>query len=175
MSSKQTIDWYKAHGICYHCGQREVKKGCLMCHECLADKADAAKIWYHNLPDAEKQRVRERNKSASRKTEQRRIEQGLCPRCGKRPPVGTKKYSWCAVCNAKKKEYTRQYRMNHGNIPRDERREGENCYRCAKPITSGKYCPECHEIVVRQMLYARQFLPERSGWHSFMFDFRNYK
>lgn len=173
--NKETIDWYKSHGICYHCGQRDVKPGCQMCHECLANKADTARIWYHSLPDSEKQRVSERNKGSARKTEENRRKAGLCHRCGQRSPVGNTKYSQCAVCRAKKKEYTRQWRIKHGNIPREERREGENCYRCAKPVTTGKYCPECHEIVVRQMLYARQFLPEGSGWHSFKFDFRHRK
>lgn len=144
-----------------------------MCHECLANKADMHRIWYHNLPDDEKKNQRDRNKAAAKKTEETRIAKGLCFRCGKRPPIGNTKCSTCAVCRAKKKEYTRQWRIKHGNIPRDERKEGVTCYRCAKPITQGKYCPECREFVVNAMTYARQFKPKETGWGAYPFHFGN--
>lgn len=169
--SAETIAWYKENGICLHCGQRPAKRGCQKCSECLANKNDASKIWYHNLSADDRKKLSERNSASSRKKENRRIEQGLCYRCGKRPPVVATKYGQCAICRAKSKEYTRRRRIKSGNIPRDERISGYNCYRCAKPITSGKYCPECYEIVSASISYARRFLTGRNGWHAFEFNF----
>lgn len=169
--SKETIDWYKANGICVRCGQEKVKKGRSMCGKCSATRSESARIWYHNLDEESKKRLSEKHKDSRRKTEQNRIAQRLCFRCGKRPPIGDTPYSQCAVCKAKSKEYTRQRRKKHGNIPLDERTPGELCYRCAKPITSGKYCDECREIVVNKMLYARQFKRKESGWSSYPFVF----
>lgn len=169
--SAETIAWYKENGICLHCGQRHVKPGCQMCHECLANKNDATKIWYHNLSDEAKKARHAKNYGSQRKTEQRRFEQGLCFRCGKRPPILHTRYGQCAVCRAKSREQQRRKRIRNGTVPRDERVKGVFCYRCGKPITKDKYCPECYGIVVKQMEHARQFRAKENGWHLYKLIF----
>ena len=145
MTDKERREWYLSHGICPHCGRNDLQKGYKLCLEC-------------RMKDNERQRKkvrtdeqRKKNADAQKRLVAKRKADGICVRCGKRKVDG--KYTYCAVCRAKKAAKQREYNRKQGMIPIELRGEGY-CSRCYKP-TDGKLCAECYEYLVKQAAYMR--------------------
>lgn len=142
---KERYEWYKAHGICVKCGQEKAKAGRVSCWRCLANTNDSSKI-YHS-----QELYTEEKKKSHIKSEEnlinKRNEQGLCWKCGKRPPVGKSKYSQCEVCNKRAAELRKEKRLQKGVTPRFMFGNGEFCSYCGKPVENkgDKTCYSCHE------------------------------
>lgn len=81
--AKERYYWYKSHGICVGCSRAEARKGRVYCPQCAADKA------YISLNSYYKYREENRAKHNAREKErrQRRIDAGLCAKCGKQKPI----------------------------------------------------------------------------------------
>lgn len=70
-----------------------------------------------------------------RKRYQDRIEQGLCPKCGKNEVIQSDKLIQCEECRAKQRKWNVQ--------GRDRRRSAGLCHKCNKPAVDGfTHCEE---------------------------------
>lgn len=105
MNDDSTVDkgysryyWYKEHGVCVKCGQTDARHGKTLCVECAEKQKERC-----NKPMSEEQKQRAKAKKAQRRDS--RIEQGLCPNCGKRPSVSDGLYcEFCRAYHRRKKE-----------------------------------------------------------------------
>lgn len=80
--NKPAYQWYKAHGICPHCGRRDADQGYVWCGVCR-EKNRAQH--YCNM---RRNYVENKNHHCDiqRKVRAARFAAGLCTQCGKRPP-----------------------------------------------------------------------------------------
>lgn len=98
---KETRDFYRKNNICTVCGKVEVPKSEKICPECRANINSQRKP----LTYEQKKRYGERFKKQQKSLYQKRIEQGICTRCGKRKAeYGRKK---CKICLDKNAEINR--------------------------------------------------------------------
>ncbi len=78
---------------------------------------------------------------------QRRIEQGICTRCGKRKADSG--YKTCGICRAKKREYKR---IKYGKPIQSDRIEQGICYFCDNPVKIGyKVCEKHYQINLQNL------------------------
>ena len=116
------------------------EKECLECKE----KAYEAVMKNRNKDDYNKT-----HREWARKEHQKRIENGICTRCGKRKPDFG--YKTCGICRAKDTE-TRRIR-NYKSEKRSDRIKRGLCYFCDNPVEEGfKVCKEHRQLNIQ---YAR--------------------
>ena len=147
--------WYKEHGICVNCAKQNAAPGRIMCDEC-------AEL------NREKQRQRKKNnpsnadarRAYNRRHRKERLEQGLCPDCGKPLYNGLKS---CYECHLKDIRYSQERRRENPATLDESRRKNKVCLKCGKPRVPGKfYCKEHYKKAVKSLEKAR----ESSGWTS---------
>lgn len=141
--NRKTREFYKKNGLCPRCGKNKLfgdEKECLECKE----KAYEAVMKNRNKDDYNKT-----HREWARKEHQKRIENGICTRCGKRKPDFG--YKTCGICRAKDTE-TRRIR-NYKSEKRSDRIKRGLCYFCDNPVEEGfKVCKEHRQLNIQ---YAR--------------------
>lgn len=93
--------WYKDHGICVCCGKQDAIPGRTMCDDCLELKRA------ENKKRRESPKVQDAMQAYRKRHWQERIEQGLCPKCGKPLYEGRK---LCYECVLKNRRKAKQHR-----------------------------------------------------------------
>lgn len=82
-----------------------------------------------------------------RREHKKRIENGICTRCGKRKADNG--FKTCGICRAKNRE---QKRKNRTTENRNERYERGVCYFCENPIKEGyKVCEKHYEMNLKKL------------------------
>ena len=74
---KQNRKYHERIGICTHCGKNQAEPNKKLCYECLGQFQDS----YSEKGKTDEQK--EKDRLRKRQLKQKRIENGLCPRCGK--------------------------------------------------------------------------------------------
>lgn len=147
--------WYKEHGICVSCAKKDAAPGRIMCDDCAERERERQKQRRKNNPLTADVR-REYNKRHRKE----RLEQGLCPNCGK--PL-YKDLKSCYECHLKDIRYGLERRQKNPSTLRESRRKDGVCLKCGKPRVPGKfYCEECHQKSCKSLEKARK----SSGWTS---------
>lgn len=137
---RKTREFYRKHHLCILCGKHKTYGNDKLCYECWAKGIERN----HNATEEQKARWRENMKIAQKKQYHRRIEEGICTRCGKMKAIEGKRK--CAVCLSKDAEAHR--RRQEGKVSaREYRMENHLCLFCAKPIDrpNGNICNACYE------------------------------
>lgn len=141
--NKADRKWYRENGICPRCRKNTLFGDENMCPECSAEM-------YEISMNSRERLGREHYNSVhaewSRKTHAKRIELGICTRCGKRKAdYGLKT---CGICRNKDKEYRQ---AKYGKPDRSERYEQGLCYFCDNPI-KGTYrvCEKHYQMNVEK-------------------------
>lgn len=130
-------EFCRQNHICTECGKAVVYGNDKVCFDCRAKKNNRRKP----LNDKQKEDAKKRQRDLHAK----RIEQGICTRCGKRKAaLGRKK---CEICLKKDMEKQREIRERKGNIKK-YRRENNLCYHCGQPIDleKGQLCSKCLDV-----------------------------
>ena len=158
--------WYKEHGICVLCGQKDAQKGYTRCLECRFKEREYARKSREKLTDEQKAEYNDKKRKAQSNLYQRRKEQGICVMCGKaKADRGVR----CSVCqnivNRHKKEKSRE----QGTMPIELFRYPEYCSTCGRPVMQGKrVCERCYENILKMGEKGRQAmaLKKQSWTHS---------
>ena len=140
---QKTREWYQMHGICPRCRKNNLFGDEKVCPECSAKSYEYAMRSrdrlgkeHYNLQQAEL------HKSQHHK----RIELGICTRCGKREADSG--YKTCGICRAKTRNYKR---IKYGKPSRSERYKQGLCYFCDNPIKEGyKVCEKHYQMNVEK-------------------------
>ena len=140
---QETRLWYKSNKICPRCRKVSILGDESMCPEC------SAKMYADNIRSRERL-GREHYNSAhaewSRKTHAKRIELGICTRCGKRK--ADYGFKTCGICRNKDKEYKQ---AKYGKPDRKERYKQGLCYFCDNPIKPGyKTCEKHYQMNIEK-------------------------
>lgn len=139
----ETEKMYREHGICIKCGHNSARPGRFDCFDCADKKAEYAHIYYK----ANKERLGEYRKEWSKTRYKKRKANGLCVRCGKRPPDEGKVS--CRSCLAKDRKDHREAAWKKGSLPSFMRGDGEYCEMCCEPKCSGqKICEDCRAKLI---------------------------
>ena len=131
-------------GICPRCQKVRLYGDEKVCPECNAY------AYEHIMQSRETEEGRlhynETHAKWARNEYQRRIEQGICVRCGKRnADCG---YKTCGICRAKTRNYKR---IKYGKPDRSERYKQGLCYFCDNPIKDGyKVCEKHYQMNVEK-------------------------
>jgi hypothetical protein len=144
-------EWYKKHGICPQCGQREGFNGGVLCFECRA-KNQQNNIKYQSDPE----RVRRYNQHENAQKKKQYYERkaaGLCTCCGKR---GQEKGLLCFSCwrkRQRRREKDKADKLRRGMHFKDRKERGV-CMYCEKPTIPGKcFCEE--HLKQRQQVFEK--------------------
>lgn len=141
---KEMRDFRKNLGFCPRCGKNRLIGEEKVCLECNA-KADGNTM--NNRIAAGKEHYNRIHAEWAKKEHQRRIEHGICTRCGKRgADFG---FKTCSVCRIKTRE---EKRIRYGKPDRRERHEKGLCYFCENPIKEGyKVCEKHYQINLQNL------------------------
>lgn len=146
--SKEYFNWLKEHHICISCCNENAERGRTKCIMCLAKDAERHAKKY-DVPES-RTKMNEANRKSYHKTRQERIEQGLCPRCGKRKP--TEGYKMCAICRNKERIHRENQRRQAGVMSIQIKLESDVCYFCgAERMKGHKVCEKCYERQMKLM------------------------
>lgn len=137
--AKELREWYKAHGICTVCGQKDAVGRLKMCAECLYKANEATRKWASKNPGYWR--------DAQKKRRQRLLEEGKCQKCGRENDNPGRKY--CRACALKWRQYY------HRTYVRKVRPDGV-CHWCDQPVLEGhKVCAEHYARAVQSIACAR--------------------
>lgn len=140
--AKERYYWYKSHGICVGCGRADARNGRVYCPQCAADKAYISMNSYYKYREEYRATHNEREKERR----QRRIDAGVCTKCGKQKPITGQRL--CMKCAVKQRTWANNYKHRHNeNVRwRQDQWDGVSCGVCGKPVVPfKKLCPECYE------------------------------
>lgn len=137
--------WYQRHGICPRCRKNDLFGDEKVCPEC------SAKGYVNTMRSRErlgKKHYNNKHNEWARKEHQRRIEQGICTRCGKRKADNG--YKTCGICREKDNS-TRKIRL--GEKPdRNERYKQGLCYFCDNKVKDGyKVCEKHYQMNIQKL------------------------
>lgn len=141
---KKMRDFRKKLGFCPRCGKNKLFGEENACPECNAKE-------YVNTMNSRKKNGKEHynriHSEWSKKEHQRRIEHGICTRCGKRrADFG---FKTCSICRIKIRE---EKRIRYGKPDRRERYEKALCYFCDNPIKEGyKVCEKHYQMNLQKL------------------------
>lgn len=142
-SQQQTRHWYQSHGICPRCGKNDLFGDEKVCPECNA------KAYENILRSRErlgKDYCNAQHATWAKNEHHKRIEEGICTRCGKRKADAG--YKTCGICRAKIRKYKR---IKYGKPNRSERYNQGLCYFCDNPIKDGyKVCEKHYQMNVEK-------------------------
>ena len=127
--------WYKEHGICVNCGKRDAVPGYVMCDGCLELKRT------ENRKRRESAKEQETLQAYRKRHRKERLEQGLCPRCGKPLYAGHK---LCYECVLENRRRAKQHRENNPSTLKSGWKKAGLCLRCGKPRAKDKMLCEWH-------------------------------
>ena len=140
---QKTRNWYQTHGICPRCRKNKLFGDEKTCPECSAKAYEYAMRSrerlgkeYYNMQQAE----------LHKNQHHKRIELGICTRCGKRKADSG--YKTCGICRAKTRNYKR---IKYEKPDRSERWKQGLCYFCDNPIKDGyKVCEKHYQMNVEK-------------------------
>lgn len=133
-------EFLKSIGICPVCRKIRLFGDEKKCLECKAKDAE----YQFNRRNKNREKYNNQCRQRSKKREEERRQQGLCPRCGKKAEA--LRYKMCSKCRHKNIEYKRKSRPLH---PRTERIEKGICYFCDNPVKKGyKVCDKHYQMNV---------------------------
>lgn len=151
---KERREWYKAHGICYRCGQKDAQRGYLMCVECRTAQNERRRGKEQTAEQLAAQRERLHRLREERKAK------GLCPKCGKHKPEDG--YITCRCCRAKDAAAGRRnWAKKHGSITSEQRTSGWYCYHCSAELPEwreNKLCDSCLKALRDRAGYMREHI-----------------
>lgn len=138
--NKSDREFYKSIGICPVCGKNKLYGDEKACPECRAYSANLMASKRAGNRDTYNSYQRDYSKSLY----QRRKEQGICVRCGKRKAnTGETR---CLVCK------THMQKIRPPQDKREQRRIAGTCYFCgAEPLKGMKVCKEHYEISMHNL------------------------
>lgn len=136
--------WYQEHGICPRCGKNELFGDEKVCIEC---NAKAYEVTMRSRERLGKEHYNQQHNEWARNKHQKRIDEGICTRCGKRKADGG--YKTCGICRAKTRNYKR---IKYGKPDRSERYKQGLCYFCDSPIKEGyKVCEKHYRMNIDKL------------------------
>lgn len=140
---RQTRKWYQSHGICPRCCKNELLGDEKSCPECRAKASENATRRRERVG---KDEINQKHAEWAKKEHQRRIEQGICTRCGKR--IAENGYKTCGICREKIRNYKR---IKYGKPNRSVRTKLGLCYFCDNPVKEGyKVCEKHYQMNVEK-------------------------
>lgn len=170
----ERYQYCKENGICVRCRKEKAEPNRVMCKKCaekerkrVAENREALRLMKicprcgsNKLFGDEKMCIECREKmyeynlshrgSSNKNYNKIRKENGLCIKCGKRPPVQGK--TKCSMCAANERIRSREYRMRKGiDIDRSERPSNGKCYFCGSKIAVGKICDSCKKKITNNL------------------------
>lgn len=140
----QERNWYKEHGICPTCRQRDAAIGFVQCPECI-ERESAYQAKY---------RERDRNAyNAKRREERQRLKElGICPKCQRNPAAPG--MIMCKTCLQKNRQI---WKRNYVHVVKPD----GICKWCDRPVVDGKkLCSEHYAIMYRRMMNAREHIKD---------------
>ena len=145
--SRENREWCLANGICPICKRNKIyppEKSCLSCKEKANEKSK------------DEQR-KERRREVAQIRIQGRIDKGLCPECGKRPPE--KGFKRCNECRKKQ----RQRRKSGEWGKRESYKWNGQCHCCgSSDMQEGtKLCKRCYAIFCQNLEKGRDVLKQK--------------
>lgn len=130
-------------GICPRCQKNKLYGDEKVCPECNA--YSYAKIMKTRETEEGRLHYNEVHAKWAKNEHKKRIEKGMCTRCGKRK--SDYGYKTCGICRSKSREYKR---IKYGKPDRSERYKQGLCYFCDNPIKDGyKVCEKHYQINVK--------------------------
>lgn len=143
-NNRERKKWYTEHKICPRCGKNDLYGEEKRCPEC---KAREAELKIKSIEKLGREKYNIQHAEYSRELHKRRIEQGLCTRCGKRK--ADKGFKTCLLCRGKINNYRRG--KGEYKTPRSERYKQGKCYFCNNAIKQGyKVCEEHYLMNVQK-------------------------
>ena len=140
---KETRHWYQNHGICPQCRNNNLFGDEKVCPECSAKAYEYAMRSRERLG---KEHYNLQQAELHKNQHYKRIELGICTRCGKREADSG--YKTCGICRAKTRNYKR---IKYGKPSRSERWKQGLCYFCDNPIKDGyKVCEKHYQMNVEK-------------------------
>lgn len=128
--------WYKENKICPICRIETLFGDEKSCPECRSKSYEIVMRSRNRLGLEHYNSIQSEWK---KKEHRKRIEQGICTRCGKRN--AEQGYKTCGICRAKTRNYKR---IKYGKPDRNERYMQGLCYFCDNPIKIGYKVCEYH-------------------------------
>lgn len=141
-NERENRHWYQSHGICPRCGKNDLFGDEKVCPEC---NAKVYKNTMNSRNKLGKEHYNQKHAEWAKKEHYKRIEQGICTRCGKRnADYG---FKTCGICRTNTRNYKR---TKYGKPDRNERYKQGMCYFCNNPIKDGyKVCEKHYQINVK--------------------------
>ena len=140
---QKTREWYQTHGICPRCRKNNLFGDEKVCPECSAKAYEYAMRSRERLG---KEHYNLQQAELHKNLHHKRIELGICTRCGKREADSG--YKTCGICRAKTRNYKRE---KYGKPDRSERWKQGLCYFCDNPIKDGyKVCEKHYQMNVEK-------------------------
>lgn len=131
--------WYKENGICPRCRKNTLFSDENMCPECSAKMYEAN---IRSIKRLGREHCNYINAESRRKNYAKRVELGICTRCGKRQ--ADYNFKTCGICRNKTKLYKQG---KYGKPSRSERVQIGLCYFCDNPVKDGyKVCEKHYQM-----------------------------
>lgn len=143
-NSREVREFYKQHGLCPRCGKNKLigdEKNCLECsaygYEVTMRSRRSKGVEHYNKAHAD----------WARKEHAKRLENGICTRCGKRK--ADYGYKTCGICREKMRN---QKRKKSIGTKRNEWVEKGLCYFCGEPVKPGyKVCEKHYQTALESL------------------------
>lgn len=141
-NKREIRSWYKTHGICPRCGKNDLFGDEKICIECTANEYAMTMKSRDRLG---KEHYNQTHREWANKEQARRLEAGVCVRCGKRSPDHG--YKTCGICRYK----ISRSRKKVEKPSREERFEMGLCCFCDNPVKAGyKVCEDHYRMNVEK-------------------------
>lgn len=140
---KDTRDWLLAHKICPRCGKNDIFGDEKSCPEC---RAKENRYVMKSREGDGRLEYNKKHREWAKKEHHRRIEVGICTRCGKRK--ADYGFKTCGICREKIRNQKK--RLTFSN-KRDNRVKNGLCFFCDSPVKEGyKVCEKHYEMNVQK-------------------------
>ena len=127
-------EWYKAHGICPTCRQRDAAIGFVQCPECIERESQYQAKY--------RERDREAYNAKRREERQRAKDLGICPKCQRNQAAPGK--IMCKTCLLRNRQ---KCKRNYVHVVKPD----GICKWCDEPIVPGKKLCQQHYAKMRQV------------------------
>jgi hypothetical protein len=153
--------FYKEHGICVRCHHEKAIKGKTLCPECT----DKVSVENKKRYLANKEKFNERKKKQHKDLYERRKANGVCVRCGKRPPKDG--LLSCTQCLIKQAKYKAEAFERKGGTHRWLAIDLGLCAVCCKSpkMNDKKVCKQCYDHICTAAKATGAILSERRKHH----------
>ena len=146
--AKESYAFYKSRKICVRCHKDVALDGLVLCLSCAEYRSEKSKERRIREKAIDIDAYRLSRNEAARKLRQARKENGVCARCGQRPPQ--KGRVSCVDCLLKD-------RWKRSGILRAERPSYGSCYVCNTPLhEEHMVCKACHGRNLENLRKARE-------------------